>query len=501
MKPSKITGGLLFITASVLSLYFLWSRYQLGQSRFFDVDELAYLHWASHYVHGSMPYRDFLFFIPPGYLWFLAPIFVFVGGITPFFVGRALAFGAFLGMIGVASWLFWEVRRSWAWIVIPLVLAFLPLPSFKFLEIRPDTLATLLALLGLVFEVRYLRRGKKLEGIAIGASFALALLVLPKSLPIVIVGMIVLGLAQVGERRWLIRLWWVGLGFLIPSLIFLFWLLSRGTASLSVALYLLLKFPFESAVLGKLFSIQPNFFFYPNVFFYGAGDSRGLYLNHALWLAGFLFGTYRLLTPFLSGGKREALVELLLAGSFWAQIIFFFYGTPFRHAQYLIPIATFVVWYLADGVFLVWQKVKAFWWKQLLVGMVFIGLGVFLYRTFNDLNQEKLIWKNTETLATIQRIFAVIPNNEYILDLEGAMLYYPDPYYACCLPFGQFAPFLSRPLPSLTATLTVTKTKYIFQGKSGRVNTLLPEDQLYVQQNFVPWEGSQDLLVRKNILQ
>ncbi len=497
----RLFSGLLFLLTAVLAGYFLLMRFRLGQTRFFDVDELAYLHWASHYVRGSMPYRDFLFFIPPGYLWFLAPIFVFAHGMAPFFVGRALAFGVFLAMIGAASWLFWEVRRSHFWIVIPLVLAFLPLPSFKFLEIRPDTLAAALSLLGLVFIVRYLRQREKLNGLFAGIGLALAILVSPKSMPTLVVGLMVLGLAARGEKRGLTYLAWPGLGLLLPGLFFLLWLVSLGPATIPTAFYSLLKLPFETGALGKLFPIQPNFFFYPNVFFYGAGSNRGLYLNHALWLVGFLFGTYRLLTPFLSGDKREVLVELLLAGSFWVQIIFFFYGTPFRHTQYLIPIAVFVVWYLADGLFLIWQKIRTSWWKELLFAVVGIGSVVLLYQTFNQLNQEKLIWKNTETLETIQRIFTTIPHNEYILDLEGAMLYYPDPYYACCLPFGQFAPYLSRPLPSLTAALATTETKYIFQGKSGRVKALLPEDQFYVQQNFVPWEGDQDFLVRKNVLQ
>ena len=93
-------------------------------------------------------------------------------------------------------------------------------------------------------------------------------------------------------------------------------------------------------------------------------------------------------------------------------------------------------------------------------------------------------------------LYKTIPQTEYILDLDGRTLYYPNPYYVCCLPFGQHEPFLSRPLPSLVDALERTKTGYVYEGELKRIQTLSPVNQAYIYRNYTP-SGIANLWARK----
>lgn len=474
----------------VVLTVFLISRYQLGQTQHFDLDELAYLHWASHYVSGSRPYRDFFFFGTPGYLWFIAPAFIFSKGIAPFFAGRVLAFGAYALLAAASGWLFWEVRRSWLAALVPVIILFLPLPGIKFSEVRPDTLAVLFVVLGLVFTVRYLKHWQARDGVLAGTSLALSSLVFLKSAPMVAVAALTVTAASWGKKRE--RLAWFVLGMAATGALFGAWLVSLGWQSWGMALYSLTKLATEATQLGKLFPIEANFFFYPNQLFYGTGE-EGRWVNHGLWLGGMLVGTVRLLTPWLPAGKKGVWQELLLGISWLSYLIFFVYISPFKHSQYLIPLAVFAVWYAADGVYLLWTAaLRRPATLGLIIVLYLIGLW-YLTKVFFAVNQTRMTFPVAGQIAPVQEIWKRIPTSEPILDLEGITLYYPDPYYVCCIPFGQFAHFLSRPLPELTTALETTNTKYIYAG--GRLETLTRQDQQYVLTNF-SFDPALNLFVR-----
>jgi len=76
-KFQKAVEIVLFVFAFLLLLYLLYEKYRLGLVRYFDMDEYAYLNWTAHMVSGDMPYRDFLYQLPPGFLIILAPVFFF----------------------------------------------------------------------------------------------------------------------------------------------------------------------------------------------------------------------------------------------------------------------------------------------------------------------------------------------------------------------------------------------------------------------------------------
>ncbi len=481
-----------------LLLYFLWFHWQLGLYRYFDADEFAHLHWASQMAAGQKPYIDFFLFFPPGFYVMLVPLFWLGSGITPIVAGRILEFMLFVGVVGVAIALFWYVRRSWTAIIVGVVLAFLPLPFDKFVEIRPDTLATLFVLVGLLFQIRWMREWDTRDGVVSGIAYGLSLVMLPKVVPQVVFSCAVAGIACWQHKRQKIRPFIMG--FFSPLLVTVAWLVTLG--NVDMVWYSLTKLPVEANQISKYFIMMPDLFFYPNEIFYGSsGYTFPLLVNHGIWIIGLLFGLYRLLTPTFPRGKQGIWEEILIAGSFMVNVIFYVLIVPLKHAQYLIPIAVFVAWYVADGAFMMWEKIRNtnIFATAIIFVIVILGGGLVgvMVGAFVQVNRPKLAWTNAKDLADLEKLYSLIPRNEYVLDLDGRTLYYPSPYPVCCLPFGQFAPFLSRKLPSLSAALEQTKTKYISEGTLKRTSTLLPQDQAYIRDHYQPSPVIEGLLVRK----
>ncbi len=489
MKFPKTVSACLLLIVCCLLLVFLWWHWRLGIIRYFDADEFAHLSWAYQMLSGRRPYVDFLFYIPPGFQLFLMPLFAFGSGVTPILVGRVFAFIVFVLLVGVTVLLFWIMRKGWAAILAGVILAFLPLPFDKFLEIRPDTLATLLVMLGMVFQIlalqgTSLRSCKEVPWSTIaGVCYGLSLLILPKTLPQVGVAVAV-ALVTKNVRSWL------G-GFVIPLAVFGLWALTLG--NLDQVIYSLTKLPMEALKISQTFIMMPDLFFYPNTIFYGAsGWSTGLLVNHAIWILAIFVGAYRLVTP----GKSWA--ELLIASTFFVHVFFYVQVVPLKHTQYLIPIAVFVAFYAADAVDMVWKKVLGsnIFAAASFLTLFIIGLGG-LWRVFVAVNTPKLSWTNADTIRDLKILYRTIPKSEYILDLTGQTIYYRQPYIACCIHFGQSAPYLSHPLPNLSEALEKTNTKYIFEGDLKRTNTLLSADQAYIAAHYLPHPVIAGLLLRK----
>ena len=234
--------------------------------------------------------------------------------------------------------------------------------------------------------------------------------------------------------------------------------------------------------------MQPDLFFYPNTTYYGtAGWSRELVANHTVWLIGLGVGIYRFFTKW---------DEWLISGTFIISVVSFVYLYPLRHAQYLIPVAVFVAFYAADAIVLLWQKVHKNNLGQKVFFVGFIAMIVGMFIVYTSVNSPKLAWTNTETLSDMRALWKYIPKDAYVLDLDGRTLYFKDPYYVCCLPFGQYEQYLSRPLPSLPHALEDKNVLYIYEGQLGRVNTLSAADQAYIRAHYQPDVAIPGLLLR-----
>src|SRR5260221_3106065 len=172
--------------AGILLGYFFWFRFHLGLVRYMDVDEFAHLRWANFLVQGKRPYIDFLLFFPLGFHWFLAPLFWLGSGTFPILAGRVAMFVVFVGMCAVSGLLFWYMRKnSFLAVTAALLLAFLPMPLDKYIKIRPDNLATLLLLLGMLIQIVSMRTKRVVLNFVAGIIYGVSIVVLTKTIPYV----------------------------------------------------------------------------------------------------------------------------------------------------------------------------------------------------------------------------------------------------------------------------------------------------------------------------
>lgn len=486
---------LIITTLAVLGVM-LSMRFQMAFTQHFDVDEYAYLHWAAHVAMGEVPFRDFYFFLPPGFLWVMVPVFWLVpAGLSQLFAARILEFGGFVLLAGATMWLFWDLKKSWVSLLVPVILFFLPLPGIKFTEVRPDTLAMLFVVLAMLYTVWFLRTRRTGSGVMAGLSYGLALYIIPKTLPAVLVGLCVLTWASVKKKASFLL--WPAVGIGIVASGFILWVLyTGGWRMFDTVYYSIIGIPLEtSSKLSSLFPIPLYNYIPPNAYFYGVGSDIGRVINHIVWAVAAVIALWRLLTVILFSKRMVSRQESIIAFTCAGQVLFFVFVFT-HHSQYYIPLAVWAAWYLADGINELWRwfgrgNIRAFMFMAgYIAGIAYLThVFIFVYST-------RWIMPTKDTFNTLIHMWKTIPRTEYVFDLEGATLYYPDPFYACCTPFGQTQQYLSRPLPSLAATLEATHTKYVYQGNSHRLNTLLPADQVYIKEHFAPWEGQEELLVR-----
>lgn len=476
--------------------YLLFWRYRVSVTRLFDIDEFSYMHWTAQVARGERPYVDFISYFTPGFMWAFAPIFWIYGvSVNVFTAARSVSFVIFLGILGSLGYLY-GITRGWRWALLPVViLAFLPMPYDKFLEIRPDNLATLLALIGVIGEVialmgksrgagsRY--AGKKIWWLVSGFAYSASLFVLAKTLPIVAVGAGIAVLSAWKDRK---KFLFFLLGLLGPWVLFF-----SGAAvfgHFSAVWYSLTTLPLEVSKSAVNYHMEANLFFYPNDWFYGlpaqaGGITLGLIVNHAIWIVALVVGTYRLVTPIRDSKKNNTLIELLVAGVFFVSIAAYVKFFPLKHSQYLIPIAVFVAYFAADGLenFFDWL-IHAGGFASF--GIIFLGFAYILVVVMKQVNTPKLKASMSGQLNEISALIRVIPLPARVVDLEGRMVFWPDGYPISSLPFDGFLSYVSRPPESLNEYLAKHPAEYIYDGDSNRMATLTTENLAYIRAHFAP---------------
>jgi 4-amino-4-deoxy-L-arabinose transferase-like glycosyltransferase len=491
---------IVLLLAGILA-YLLYWRWQVSHLRFFDVDEFSHLHWAAQLVRGERPYVDFFTYFSPAFMWTLAPLFWFIGVSSQIFIAaRVVEFGIFLLLLCVLFFLF-GYTRSWRWAILPvIILAFLPMPYDKFLEIRPDTIATLFACFGILTEVVAIeKKGERTcwWWFIAGFFYSLSLVFLLKMVPFVIVG-IGIAILVSHQGKTIQNLKAIIVGLLIPMAGLFSWGVFTGTWY--VMWRALIIMPFE--IFNNLNDyMAPFLLFYPNTSFYG-GIAReitiGLVVNHAVWVCGILVGTYRLLTPFVTGqGNRErSQVELLLGLIFFLTIVGYEKFFPAKFAQYLIPVAVFIAYYAADGISLFFE------WLVRVGGYVplVIVMGGFVYvlaAVTQSVNLPKIHRVNVGQLVEFDQLLHTVPLSARVVDLDGRMLFWADGYSVCCLPFDYYLPYIKNAPQSLAPYLATHPADYLYDGNSGRLADLLPENTAYIKSHFAPVPGFGGRLLKR----
>ena len=478
--PKLLLAGLL--------VYLLWWSWRVSSTRFFDVDEFSYMHWTAQVARGEHMYTDFFSYFTPGFMWVFAPIFWIYGvSVQVFTAGRMLSFVIYVSILSALSYL-WGITRGWKWTLLPaVILAFLPMPYDKFLEIRPDNLATLLALVGVIGEIRAIREKKNWLWAVSGLAYGLSLFVLVKTLPFVLVGTIIAAFSKK------LRV------FVLPVIVpWFFFFLGAGIAgNFSIVWYSLTKLPLEVYKTSVNYPMIPSLFFYPNADFYGAnGITLGLLVNHAVWILGVLFGAYRVVTPFREGDKKKALVELLIGGIFFVSAIAYVKFYPLKHSQYLIPIAVFVAYYAGSALASFFDWLEHAGGRASLI-LVLAGCTYLLVVITKDVNAPKVWATNRSQMAELAVMIKTIPLSARVVDLEGRMVFWRDGYPVSSLPFDAFLSYVSRRPVPLSQYHTEPPIEYIYEGDSNRFITFTADNAAYITAHYAPVAGFGGRLLKK----
>jgi hypothetical protein len=418
-------------------------------------------------------------------------------GLAVFAASRGALLVIFALLSVALTLLFWELRRSWIAILIPVVLVFLPMPSDKFIEIRPDTLAMTLFIFGLWLQIRHMN-GKKNASVLAGLLYGVSIAVSQKML--LNVGIALLGgsLLVVQEKQSWKSIQKMILGIGIAGLVTGAYLLTLGNFPL--VWYSLTTYAFEASSLGRIFPIPPQFYFLQNDVLYGtAGYHIGYIVNLLLWIVGFCVACVRLLTSRTAFGKKKMWQECIIATVFFSSLFLYIFVLPMKHSQYLIPPALFIVFYVVDWTGEVWKHAKHTAIGQL---MFLFGCGVsffFFWKGYSFVTMPKLYWTNEGDIQKAQAIWNNVPLSEPIFDMTGLTMRYPQPYFAPMLPIGQLEPIISFHLPSLSSSLASTNTNFIYVSPPERFATLSYGDQAYILGRFTQ-VGDRTLWVRNDYL-
>ena len=442
--------------------FVLVMRLSLVLTRFFDPDEFAHLHWTWLMAEGYLPYRNFFFYIMPGFQWLLAPI-LGIFGTTPSFLIASRVF-VFL-VYGIVTWMVYRLSRS-SLLAVLIFLAF-PVTIDKTIDVRPD-----MAMLALYFGSILVK-----SSFFSGLLFALSVLVFPKivfALPALLYIRQPSLLLQWGVlRKWISGAILVGVGFL--GYLWANDLIVQAVTSI-------MKDSF-AVTAGKL-SFSPLLLFtpYPLIYLTKGGVSLPWAANTAVWILG-LAG----LAMTIKTDRRMAIFwTLFIAGNILFVAVF-----PVPYVQYFLPlsVAASVLTGNALSVRAGLTRNPVFFFLPL----VFISSFFLQYR---DRIQPGA--GNNEQIRVIGDVLQVTRPGEPVYDMVGSYVFRPDGYYICCHPYAEFAGRLANRTMGqspgtadvdggLRQSLIATQTKFLVMDRAGFVFwQSLGKDRAFLLANYLP---------------
>ncbi|MEK7544027.1 MAG: glycosyltransferase family 39 protein [Patescibacteria group bacterium] len=485
-------------------------RLHLAITRAFDPDEFAYLHWTWLITHGYIPYRDFFFYILPGFPWFLSPFLALTGDSVNFLIASRILMCI---MYGLCAWMVYQMTKKIT-DTIPALLATLifltfPVTIDKTIDVRPDMVMLLLyfgnvLLLFQPQKVRPFEAKILLSGVMFGAS----VIVFPKiifGLPAVLYlllfqnfirpplalrnsGLTAKGVALKILLPWFIGVGLVGLGFLgylgvnnlIPQAI-----TSITKDALAVTI--------GKGGFSPLLLLSP----YPLIYLTQGGVSLPWAVNTGVWISGIIGLALLFFHPNQVSSVPDTCPSNKRMGLFWILFIggniLFVAIFPVPYVQYLLPlsVAASVLGGYTLSVIpgLTRNPVPNLRWIPAFAGMtipVLLLSSVFLqYRERTAPGAG-----NSEQLQVIRDVLKITKPNESVYDMVGSYVFRPDGYFICCHPYAEFGQLLaSRPglERELRESLIARQTKFLVMDRVGFVFwKSLDADKAFLLTNYLP---------------
>ncbi|MDP1722132.1 MAG: hypothetical protein Q8L37_02890 [Candidatus Gottesmanbacteria bacterium] len=511
INPRKIVQAVLFLTILIVLLM----RLQLALTRAFDPDEFAYLHWTWLSLNGYLPYRDFFFYILPGFPWALSPILWLTGDSINFLIASRI----FMFLIyGLCAGVVYKMAQSiatlsqhqnthtpgvWAPILATLIFLTFPVTIDKTIDIRPDMVMLLFYFASalIIFQPQKVRPFKAtllMSGMLFGAS----IFVFPKiifGLPALLYllfsqnfirpplalrlrsGLAAKGVAFRTLLPWVLGAGLMGLGFL--GYLWVNNLIPQAVTSLtSDAL----------AVTSGKHGFSPLLLFtpYPLIYLSRGGVSLPWAVNTIIWM----LGVVGLVILFKINRQWAIFWSLFTAGNILFVLLF-----PVPYVQYLLPLsvaasvlAAIAIQYLGHSILGLGKNT-----------IPYILVPVLLLPSFFLQYRERVApgAGNSEQLQVIRDVLRVTKPNESVYDMVGSYVFRPDGYYICCHPYAEFVQKLGTSLPAevppggtkegpglnLTKSLIKHQTKFLVMDRVGFVfwQSLEP-DKIFMLTNYLP---------------
>lgn len=507
----KFMKKILILFEIILLGVLLYWRLQLGINRYFDIDEFAHLHWGYSFLIGERPYSDFFYLFPPFFLIPIAAIIkIFGRSVSSIIAARVFIFSIFITASFILYLLATKLRGRGVALLTVIIFAFLPLPYDKMLEIRPDLVATMLSLMGVFLFVKAYGTKNKALLFSSGLIYSTSLAIVPKTIfflaPVaVVMAYFFIHYVFINRVKKFFRIYLpFFIGLIIPVITVLIMLIYFGKPGFGI--YSMTKMSSRvTDTLGHKFFMLPNIFFYPNDTYYAMpGISPTLKINLVIYLASVIFAIARLMGSLAGPDDKKNLQEFLMAGAFMANLYAFVKIYPLKHAQYLITLAPFVAIYFADFwtslvrwlSFKIEYRINRPYHKTIsivftLIFLTYIGiLGKKMY-------QVKIKWVNTASLDKVKTLLTTLPRETPVFDLTGESIFFPNGYYFCCLPYGQYNEALDFNLPNIERDFEKKNTRYVFVGNYDRLGVLPDLQAKYIRENFVNYLPDWSLLVKK----
>lgn len=497
-------------------------RLHLSLTRAFDPDEFAYLHWTWLVAHGFYPYRDFFFYIIPGFPWLLSPILWLTGESTNFLLASRIFMVFIYGSCAGAVYTMTKkiIDRNLApnagmttALLTTLIFLTFPVTIDKTIDIRPD-MAMLLLFFTSAWLILQPEKVRPFEAkiLISGMVFGGSVLVLPKilfSLPALMYLLVShnnfirpgLALRQAQGKHqgvvfnslptWIMGAGIVGLGFvgylvihnLIPQAI-----TSITKDSLAVTS--------GKGSFSPILLLSP----YPLIYLSTGGISLPWAVNSGIWMVGIA----GLLLLFTLNRHWAVFWGLFVAGNILFVVLF-----PVPYVQYLLPlsVAGSVLAGYALSVIPDWIRnpVPKKHWIPTFAGMtnpiISILLPFALFISFFIQYRERIApgANNKEQLQVIRDVLQVTKPDETVYDMVGSYVFRPDGYYICCHPYAEFVHkrdaqgtfdklSVNQALRlSLRKSLIARQTKFLVMDRVGFVFwKSLDEDKAFLLTNYLP---------------
>lgn len=450
----------------MLLVLFLFGRLQVGFERFFDPDEMANANWAYLVFRGAVPYRDFFYYYTPFFHWLFSVVFILPEGPYLILVMRIFIWCIYVTLTYVLYILVCKISQKPVLAVFScLIFVIFPMTFDKTIDIRPDTLMTLLYFTSVYLLYIAHRHDHRMFFIA-GLLLSTSCLVLMKI--IYAFPALVYLIFSTYRRKHMHEFIGEQLmpfidGFIIPFVIFILYLFINHAVFVAWDDIMRASLIYNFS-LGGSFTLLDVLGPWPLIYLQQGGVSLPWIIQISFWLLGIL-------------GIPIVIVQNRRFGIFITFFVFFavafllMFERPF--VQYFIPLSfvfAITTTYSLELLYKLFKSIKGsiLFHTISLTIFLFIFFG-FLSKSFLLQYRERVVPTNTEQMEVLKQVHEHIPKNEPVVDLDGSYVYRLNGFFYNFPLYASVIDKINPKAESLTESLIRTQTKYIVLDQKGYI--------------------------------